>query len=130
MPVDKSSCIVTSRLFVQKLTGEGMPLYLLVNTLSGAIDLLDNEEGLLFEHAITENDFSKMSERLFETLVDRGYIFSSRETEELVFDTFINDYKNRKYTKDKLLGYFALDTSCSMGCEYCFERQRKNDTHF
>ena len=130
IPVDKRNCIFTSRIFVQKLTGNGSPLYLLVNTLSGAIDLLSSKEGLSFDYAITTSDCSKMSDQLFEMLVERGYIFRSKEIENIVFDAFINDYKNRKYTKDKLLGYFALDTSCSMGCKYCFEKQRKKGNYF
>ncbi len=122
----KESCIFTSRLFWQKLEDENKkdkPLYVSVNTLSGAIDIFREDEGKKIENAISTNDFTKIEEKMFCKLRTRGYVFPSKETENIYFDSAIHAYKNERYQKNRILGFFAIDTGCSMGCEYCFEKQ-------
>ena len=124
---NKSQCILTHRLFWQELRDdneENEPIYLAINTLSGAIDLFTKKEGNEIEEVIVNNAWNKMSDRLYNYLLERGYIFQSKEMEELIFDTFVKDYKNREYTKKSILASFALDMSCPMKCEYCFEKKQ------
>ena len=123
---DKQHCIITNRLFWQELK-DGIvqePIYLAINTLSGAIDLFTENEGKQIEGIIFDNKWNELSNRVFNYLLERGYIFPSKEIEELVFDTFVKDYKNREYANKSILASFALDTSCPMKCEYCFEKKQ------
>ena len=105
----KNECVITKRMFWQILEDENNmsePIFVAVNTLSGAIDLFDLIEGQSIEKCLSKNEFENLPDLLFNFLVKRGYIFPSYEVEELVFDTFINDTKKRKYTTDKILGFF------------------------
>lgn len=117
---------LTHRLFFQKLDDpdrQKPPLYLAVNTLSGAVDVLNQDEGRQLDSAIATGDLSHVSDALFDHLGARGYVFESKELEELVFSAFIQDTKHRGYVKDGILAFFALDTHCPMKCEYCFEKK-------
>lgn len=100
-----------------------------INTLSGAIDLFNANGSIILTESMSDNNFENLPESLFNFLVKRGYIFPSAGVEELVFDTFLNDTKKRKYSTDKVLGFFDLDTNCPMGYEYCFEKkaQQQNE---
>lgn len=130
----KNNCVITKRMFWKKLSDKNESsdsIFVAINTLSGAIDLFNSFEGESIEKCISEDRFENLSDVIFEFLCKRGYIFPSYEVEELVFDTFINDAKNKKYTKDKILGFFTLDTGCPMKCEYCFEKKfQKQDDNF
>ena len=84
---NKSQCILTHRLFWQELRDdneENEPIYLAINTLSGAIDLFTKKEGNEIEEVIVNNAWNKMSDRLYNYLLERGYIFQSKEMEELI----------------------------------------------
>ena len=129
---ENSDFIVTSRMFLKKLDdpdGGKAPLFVGVNTLSGAIDIFSCEEGRILEEltsrAADESPSSAVPEAFFLRLRDRGYIFPSREIEDLVFDTLIHRYKTRKYNHDRILAFFSIDTGCSMKCEYCFEKNTR-----
>lgn len=126
----QNSCVVTSRMFWKKLEDKEKKncIFLAINTLSGAIDLFNSEEGKIINECFLKKDFSFLPPVLFEFLLKRGYIFNSRDIEEFVFDTFLNDTKKRNYLTDKILGFFSLDTNCPMGCKYCFEK--KNNEKF
>lgn len=125
---NKNDCIFTTRLFWQKLEDENKkekPMYVAVNTLSGAIDIFRQEEGEKVEKAIKTNKLNEIEDVLFSKLRTKGYVFPSKESEEIYFKSGIHAYKNERYQKNRILGFFAIDTGCSMGCEYCFEKQYK-----
>jgi uncharacterized protein len=120
------NCSITHRLFFQKLEDplhREAPLYLAVNSLSGAIDVFSRHNGEALERFINCGDKSEISEKLFIFLCKRGYVFPSKEIEEIIFNTIIVHYKNKMYFDSKILGYFAIDMSCPMKCEYCFEKK-------
>jgi uncharacterized protein len=120
------NCHVTHRLFLQKLEDplhSDAPLYLAVNSLSGSIDIFDRHNGEALDRFIRCDDKSEISEKLFTFLRKRGYVFPSKEVEELIFDTIVVHHKNKLYFNSKILGYFAIDMSCPMKCEYCFEKK-------
>ncbi|MDR1417601.1 MAG: SPASM domain-containing protein [Endomicrobium sp.] len=123
---DKTDAIFTKRLFFQKLEDveqKDKPLYLTINTLTGAIDIFNTEEGKMVEEAIAVDSTHQLTEPLFQNMLSRGYIFTSHEIENLIFDTIVKQYKAKKYLKDEILGFFSLDNSCPMKCEYCFEKK-------
>ena len=126
IPCKKEDCIITNRLFWKELNSNEKKeesIYLAINILSGAIDLFTDSEGREIQEAMITKSFKKVSDELFNKLVNRGYIFPSKDIEELVFDTFIKDYKVRSYENEGVLAAFALDMSCPMKCEYCFEKK-------
>jgi radical SAM protein with 4Fe4S-binding SPASM domain len=103
-----------------------------INALSGAVDILTYEEGLALEALIHGSRESACleSERwaFLNHLRDRGYIFPSREIEDLFFESMVGRYKNLKARTDRILGFFSIDTECPMKCAYCFEK--KNEDQF
>lgn len=122
----KEGCVFTKRLFFQKLEPLNQneePLYLAINTLSGAFDIFNVKEGEILAQAISVDSAESLTDSLFNDLLKRGYIYSSHETENMIFDTIIKNYKAHKYLKDEILGFFSLDNSCPMKCEYCFEKK-------
>ncbi len=126
----KEQFVLTYRLFFRKLEdkyNKEPPLYLTVNSLSGAVDIFDSSEGECLEAFIRDKDPSVISDKLFSFLRKRGYIFPSKNLENLAFDTVIKHHKYKKYFKDKILGYFSIDMSCPMGCKYCFEKKYSKD---
>jgi uncharacterized protein len=135
IPLDINHLTLTFRLFVEKIedpNGQEAPLYVGVNTLSGSIDLFTQEEGLYLDKIQKNNtekqDLSAIPENFLLRLKNRGYLFPSREYEDLVFETIINRYKHEKYNADKILGFFAVDMGCPVKCKYCFEKKYAEQT--
>jgi radical SAM protein with 4Fe4S-binding SPASM domain len=120
--------ILTNRLTLKKLNDlneKDLPLYIGINALSGSIDIFTQKEGLILEEWI-KNDtiISDIPNNDFIIkLKNRGYIFPSKEIEDLVFESIITEFKNSKYLNDKILALMAIDTSCAMRCKYCFEKR-------
>lgn len=135
IPLDRNSITLTFRLFVEKIeepTARYTPLYVGVNTLSGSIDLFTHEEGRYLESLKKNNserqDLSAIPEHFLMRLKNRGYLFPTKEYENLVFETIINRYKQEKYKSDKILGFFAVDMGCPVKCKYCFEKKYEEQT--
>ena len=101
---NKNDCIFTTRLFWQKLEDENKkekPMYVAVNTLSGAIDIFRQEEGEKVEKAIKTNKLNEIEDVLFSKLRTKGYVFPSKESEEIYFKSGIHAYKNERYQKNR-----------------------------
>jgi len=135
IPLDLNSLVLTFRLFIEKIEDpekKSPPLYVGVNTLSGAIDLFTSEEGLYVEklklHNQLKQNLSNIPNAFLMRLKNRGYLFPSKEYEDLVFETIINRYKHEKYRSDKILGFFAVDMGCPVKCKYCFEKKYAEQT--
>lgn len=124
---DNTNLFVTDRLFLEKLCdpeSKDSPLYVGINTLSGSVDIFTEQEGLFLERLRKDRHAAcDIPKQFLFQLRDRGYIFPSKEAEIFVFDTIVNRFKNLKYSSDKIFPLFAIDTTCPMQCEYCFEKQ-------
>lgn len=123
---DRQTSVFTKYLFFQKLEdadNNDEPLYLAINTLTGAFDIFNAQEGEILKEAISLDVTKCIPEVLFNELLERGYIYPSHQNEDIIFDTIIKHYKASKYLKDEILGFFSLDNSCPMKCEYCFEKK-------
>jgi len=132
VPLDINHLKLSSRIFIEKVSdpgGKAPPLYIGVNTLSGSIDLFNHKEGAYLEKlkcAHHVQDLSSIPENFLHSIKNRGYLFPNQEYENFVFDTIIHRYKCEKYSKDKILGFLAIDMGCPVKCKYCFEKKYLN----
>ncbi len=86
----------------------------LVNTLSGAIDVIDNRYlPLLADPAALTPDCE-----IWKPLHDRGYIFPSRAAEERELRRLFNEYTR---TARPMSFVICPTYSCNLRCKYCFE---------
>ncbi|MEM7175098.1 MAG: radical SAM protein [Chlamydiota bacterium] len=131
IPVDKNNLFLTRRLFLERLDDpqqKNDAIYVAVNTLSGAIDLFNETEGQ-YLLALRSRDHKEhrsvndIPEKFLKRIKNRGYIFPEREYEDLVFETIVNKYKNKKSLSDKIISFFSIDMGCPVKCEYCFEKK-------
>jgi uncharacterized protein len=92
---------------------------LLINTLSGAMDIVDdNTCSLLEDKIIPENN------EIVELLKDRGYIFHSKEQESECFkknENLYNHYSKLSNNYSKLNFLICPTYSCNLRCSYCFQ---------
>ena len=108
---NKNDCIFTTRLFWQKLADENKkekPMYVAVNTLSGAIDIFRQEEGEKVEKAIKTNKLNEIEDVLFSKLRTRGYVFPSKESEEIYFKSGIHAIKVKDIRKIEFWAFSQL----------------------
>ncbi|WFR56123.1 radical SAM protein [Anaerocolumna sp. AGMB13025] len=96
--------------------------YLLINALSGAIDLIDVECKEKIKNMINDNKVNEDDIELFDSLKDRGYIFPSRakEMEELERQ---RAFRKTIIEKSALMFVICPTTFCNLNCKYCFESQ-------
>ncbi len=86
----------------------------LVNTLSGAVDVIDNRYlPLLADPAALTPDCE-----IWQPLHDRGYIFPSRAAEEQEVRRLFNEYTR---TARPMSFVICPTYSCNLRCKYCFE---------
>lgn len=102
---------------------------LLLNALSGAVDIVDKETLQIIED-IEQNEVVRNTKNveLLQELRTRGYLFESEEEEQQayyarkeLFDYYIS--------KEQTLGFVICPTMlCNLKCTYCFESQQvRND---
>ncbi len=86
----------------------------LVNTLSGAIDLIDNRYLPLLN---SPQNLTPETE-IWQPLLERGYLFPSRQAETAELNRMFQDYTHRKQP----LTFVVCPTyACNLRCDYCFE---------
>jgi uncharacterized protein len=134
IPFEGSPLLVTDRLFLYRLEDPDRTnpsLFIGLNALSGAVDILTEVEGQQLAELAKLDSFTVGTagcpEPFLRQLKDRGYLFPSREVEGLVLASVVNRYKHMKYRDDKIVAFFSLDSSCPMKCEYCFEKKNEDD---
>lgn len=95
---------------------------LLLNSLSGAIDIVDNETMEKIIDIKNTGNLKGIDDDLIKSLKDRGYLFDCEEDE-------LNSFKSQKEVYNK---YIANDTvsfvicptmACNLRCTYCFESE-------
>ncbi len=90
----------------------------LLNALSGAVDLIDND----LRTEILEFGLGRLPEitRHQELLAERGYLFPDKEEERAALDQVHQAYQ--KMSASRLLQFVVCPTlSCNLACAYCFE---------
>ncbi|WP_455718220.1 radical SAM protein [Anaerosporobacter sp.] len=97
--------------------------YLMLNTISGAVDLIDKETKVIIENMKKVDVLDCDSNELLRALVERGYIFESREEE-------INELERQRVFRKKYIENIAQmyvicpTTFCNLNCVYCFETEQ------
>ena len=89
-----------------------------INTLSGAVDIFTKKEWNSIESAKKKNSFSKLSEKLYDYLITRGYLYYNKEDEEQSFKFLLDTYREQRKIEKSAI----IPTSyCNFRCSYCFE---------
>ena len=101
---------------------------LLINTLTNAIDIVDNKLINEINNVIkNEGKFSQINKEEFDKLKQRGYIFNSLDEEKFLL-------KKYQAMNDKILSnldqvvYWTICPSmeCNLACPYCYEISDQN----
>ena len=90
--------------------------YLLINSCSGAIDLVDKEVIDLLESDLSQGDSS-----IFEFLTERGHVTELSPEEEL---NHVENFCRRLHAQfSRIKTYIIIPTyRCNLRCTYCFEK--------
>lgn len=101
---------LTKYLIIKKISSRQS---LLVNTLSGAIDIIENR------HISSLSAPDKINEPgLVENLRNRGYIYETEKHEKELLNTLYNRYANQTIPPVFVI---CPTHSCNLRCRYCFE---------
>ncbi len=104
--------------------------FLLFNTLTGGIEVLDKEEGKLLAELFCLKVFTRDSfcdkEYIFEYLREREYVLDAGKNIIDVFEKFTaqNQFRN----SGTIFLTIGTTITCNMGCPYCFEFVKPNHT--
>lgn len=105
--------------------------YLLYNTFTGGIEVLTFQEGLLFSEMMTLDFFIKDTysdnKPFIENLIEKGYI----DVDTADFISLAEEiYIKKKKTETNSTIFLTIGTTilCNMGCSYCFEFVKPNNT--
>ncbi len=97
---------------------------LLVNTLSGAVDLIEKKEKELLFRLQGRNSKSFLKKEFEKKLRERGYLFGSEEEEKIVFRKIANLFNEGPTSLPEF--YLCYTYSCNLKCTYCNERHLSN----
>jgi uncharacterized protein len=104
--------------------------FLLYNTLTGGMLVLNKQDGVVFSELMTLNHFSESDCQeilhLFEYLTQKEYILG-REVDMIAL---LDKHTSANQFKDTGTIYLTIGTTitCNMGCSYCFEFVKPNHT--
>lgn len=116
--MERDILYLTKYLFVYELNENKA---LLLNTLSGALDVIENNE---LEY-LRKGLFTYLSDATLSLLRERGYLFSSPEDETRVLD-YIRQ-RLRIIPPNPPLFYISPTYQCNLRCVYCNEWDMPNE---
>lgn len=123
---------LTRRIVLRRLTRTNKPdVCISLNALSGAVDILSDDEGRILERLATGHPVSSIPavmRSFMKDLAANGYLFASREEEAKTYKQIVDHWTAKRLSESDLLVFFSLDTRCRMGCTYCFQRQAESQT--
>lgn len=100
---------------------------ILVNTLSGAVDIVTAETALLV-HRAPQLLAGEAETGLLDTLLERGHYVESLEAEEEVARYVGRRAKERAVANGKPKYMFAVTLRCNLSCDYCWQVLEHGET--
>lgn len=96
---------------------------LLLNTLTSAMDIVDNNTYSKIQRMINDKDriTCKGDDELYNKLKSRGYIFDSKEDENKQIDKMMQMGERFKESLDPNQFVICPTVGCNLRCVYCFE---------
>ncbi len=113
---------ISSYLISIKLVGQDK--YALLQGYTGAVDIV-NKEIMLYLNG--NRELLSMPESILNRMLDRGYITTKSQEEELLF---VKRMANAFHERNKLLTKnftLVVTYDCNFSCPYCFEKELQNE---
>lgn len=107
---------LTKRLIRKKVPGGR---HLVINSISGAIDLFDDAEWELVRGCDNARDFTSIPENLRCFLVRRGYLYFNEPDEADAFAYLMRYYRTEPAEAQNAI---IPTMACNFRCDYCFEK--------
>lgn len=101
--------------------------YVLVNSLSGAVDLVEQDVVDAFR-TLRKGENPNMSPEMESNLRERGYLFDSRAEEEEVVERLVAHGQHERAATHALAFMMIPTMSCNLRCPYCFEPHKLHET--
>src|SRR5271166_6753965 len=109
--------IVTRYVFTYRVADDK---YLLINSLSGAVDLVDRKVVQAFS-SIRRGAVPALPADTIEALSHRGYLYASQSQEADVVDRAVGLNEQFRAHDQSLCFVLCPTISCNLRCPYCFE---------
>ncbi len=90
---------------------------LINNTLTGALDIIENYIWQLIE----KKSFDKVESGILSRLMDRGYFYTDSKKEDQIFKELFSNYTKKIFSKPVRF-VFCPSFHCNLDCIYCFQK--------
>ncbi len=97
---------------------------LINNTLTGALDIIENNIWTLTE----EKKFNNISSDILSKLIDRGYFYSDLKKEDWILEELYNNYIKKAFARPVRF-VFCPAYQCNLKCIYCFQTDLPYNPH-
>jgi uncharacterized protein len=94
----------------------------LVNSLSGALDLVDRDTDKKIEMIKSTQKINHLDDELLANLKERGYLFDVKQDEDAILDR-LNALRIKSVDKSIVMFVICPTTFCNLRCTYCFESE-------
>ena len=99
---------------------EGSDELLVLNYLTGAIDLIESDQKEEFLRRFDTNLWDGYG--LTDYMLDRGYLVESKEKEEEIIQAKYFEFQE-EYDRTPVQLIFSMTYSCNFSCSYCFQEE-------
>ncbi len=112
---DPPRTCLTKRLIVKKVTPDQ---FLVINSLSGAIDLFYADEWKRVHQCDIDQNFEYLPRSTYSLLTKRGYLYFDSKDEDHVFISLMKYYRSKP---SELQNSIIPALGCNFNCVYCFQ---------
>lgn len=112
---DPPRTCLTKRLIVKKVPPDKL---LVINSLSGAIDLFYADEWKRINQSDIDQDFGSLPRSTYSFLARRGYLFFDANDEDHAFVSLMQYYRSKP---SELQNSIVPALDCNFNCVYCFQ---------